>query len=254
MSIADVLRNGRIPSAEKIRAKGNHVFRFGEIQRRQLIFPKAEHICAPHHVVAEELKRQRRRRAEQAGELRNQIIPASAALLRQNCERLLMVRRAKRIELRDQFGQRLFPGNLFKLAIPSRACALERMPDTVGMIGNFPSGLSARAELSLIDRMIGIAFQLLGQSHLRNAEPSIANDFGVTFHDSNRQPAAGRAKRADARLPNSNARDESVFGNKTDEVIFRIATAGERGACACECGEFYEFAAAHIFNAINNDR
>src|SRR5436305_435335 len=119
------------------------------------------------------------------------------------------------------------------------------MSNAIRVIGDFSGSLPARAQLALTDRMSGIAFELFRQSHFGDAGLTVANDFGVAFHHADGHAAAGGTKRADTWLPDGNAWNEPVFGNESNEVVFRIAAAGEGRAGAGECGELNEMTAIH---------
>ena len=120
------------------------------------------------------------------------------------------------------------------------------MAHAVRVICDFNGRLTPSAELALADWVLGITLQLFCEAHFGYAQLAIANYFGISFHQSHRQTAAGRAERANAGFPNSNSRYEAVFWNKSNEVIFGISTAGECRAGARKCGEFYESATVHI--------
>src|SRR5262249_48948328 len=103
-------------------------------------------------------------------------------------------------------------------------------------------------KFSAVDRMIGIAFQLFGQTHSGETQLSIAQDLHITVHNACDQPAARRTERTNAGPPYRGARHDPVFGNETNKVIFGIAAAGERRAGSGETGDFDELAPIHSFN------
>ena len=88
----------------------------------------------------------------------------------------------ERVELRDQFLDRLVPADLLKLPRASRPRAFERVSQTVGVVGHLQTRLPARAQFPLVDRMMRIAFELLGQAHLDEAQLAVPHHLGLTFH------------------------------------------------------------------------
>ena len=82
-------------------------------------------------------------RCPRSGEVRNlQAAPFAFRLLG-----------GQRRKLRHELLDRFVPSDLFELARAARARTRERSLNAVRMIGHLQSGLSARAELALIDRV-----------------------------------------------------------------------------------------------------
>src|SRR5206468_2556858 len=114
--------------------------------------------------------------------------------------------------------------------------------------------LSARAEFSPVYWMSGIAFELLGKTHLRHTKLIVPDDLRFAFHDPHNQAATRRAKRTHRRLPDRNARCHSVFRDEADQTIFRIAATCERHAAAGERCGFDEPAPIHISSDTSGSR
>src|ERR1700722_19991234 len=102
------------------------------------------------------------------------------------------------------------------------------MGNTVGMVEHLQPSLAAGAELSPIHRMLRVTLELFRQAHLDQALLAAPHDFGFSLHDAHQQATARGAKRADARLPGRNARNQLFFRNKTDKLLLGAATAFER--------------------------
>ena len=126
------------------------------------------------------------------------------------------------------------------------------MRHAVGVIGDLNGGLSARTELAAVNRMGGVAFELLGETHSDDAALSVANDLGLALHNADLQPATSLAERADARLPDGNAGHQLLFGDKTNQEILRAAAARERCARPGDRGELYEVATVHGMKPRSN--
>ncbi len=75
----------------------------------------------------------------------------------------------QRGQVRRQFLQRIVPGYFLKFAGAARAGALDRVRDAVGIVEHLKPRLAARAQLSEIDGMLGVAFELFRQAHLDQA-------------------------------------------------------------------------------------
>src|SRR5439155_7175001 len=225
----------------KIGAKPNYVARRREIEGRELFAAEAQRVRASNDVVAEQLERHGRRRAEAAHELGDQSLSLRPAARSQKRERFWIAR----IEARDQFGDRVFPGDGLELRRPARTAAFERLRDAIRVIGDLNRRLTAHAQFALADRIAGIAFELPRQSHLHDARLSVANDFRVAFHDTYGQPAAGLTQWADARLPFGHTWHELIVGNESNQVSLRAAARGQRRGGAGDCRQFDEVAAIH---------
>src|SRR4030095_5234378 len=128
------------------------------------------------------------------------------------------------------------------------------MPYTIRVIGDLYRSLSASAQLSLIDRMRRVAFQLFRQTHFCDTKLTLTDDLRIAFHDSNRHSATRRTQRANAWFPHRDSRHKTIFWNEPDKVVFGIATTGEGRARSCKRGQFYESAAVHINNDKSDNR
>ena len=118
--------------------------------------------------------------------------------------------------MRHEVRQRLVPRDFLELSASPCAASFERMRESIGVIRDLNRGLSARTEPPLVDRMDGIAFELLRHAHLHDAALAVARHVDVGFHDADVQSAAGLTQRADARLPLRHARHEIIVGNEAD--------------------------------------
>ena len=113
-------------------------------------------------------------RAEAPQELRDELGAKALSGPREERERLLIVSRGQRVELRDELGDRLVPRDFLELAGPARAGPLQRMREAIGVIRDLNRRLPARAQPALADRMRRVAFELLGDAHLHDAGLAVA--------------------------------------------------------------------------------
>src|SRR5262249_36729368 len=120
--------------------------RFGKVKCRKLMDPEAQQVRAPQDIIIEKLEGHRGRGAKASGELFDQFCATATLRPQQNREFLLVISRLERIELQNQFAQRLIPGNFFELALTTRARAFERVPDAIRVIRDLSRRLSARAK------------------------------------------------------------------------------------------------------------
>src|SRR5262245_45544760 len=116
------------------------------------------------------------------------------------------------------------------------------------MVCNLNCGLSADAKFALTDRVGGIAFEFLGEAHLDRPRLPIPNDLGFALHYTNENSATCRAEWTDSRLPSGNSRQNFFFGDKADQLVFRIAATCKGRACAAGGGPFNELAAVHLIS------
>ncbi len=93
-------------------------------------------------------------------------------------------------QVRGQFLQRIVPAYFLKFARAARTAALDGMGDAVGMVKHLQPGLAAGTELSLVDGMLRIAFELFRQAHLDQALLAVTHDFGFALHHPHQQAAA----------------------------------------------------------------
>ena len=96
-------------------------------------------------------------------------------------------------QVRGHFLQRIVPGYFLKFAGAARTGALDGVGDAVGMVQHLQPRLAAGTELSLIDGMLRIAFELFRQAHLDQALLAVTHDFGFALHHAHQQTAAGGA-------------------------------------------------------------
>jgi hypothetical protein len=122
----------------------------------------------------------------------------------------------------------LIPGDHRKGAVASRAAALEWLGDAVGVIGDLNCRLTARTQTALVDRVRGVAFELLRDAHTDDALLSVARRLDISFHDANAEAAAAGAHRTDARLPLGHARHQFFLGHEADQLVLGAAAARER--------------------------
>ena len=121
-----------------------------------------------------------------------------------------------------ELGDRLVPGDRRELAGAARAGPLQRLRQAIGVIGDLNRRLAARAQAALADR-------------IRRRSPS--SFFATPIFTTPAWPlrvvstsasmtrtvsaAAGRAQRADARLPLRDAGHEVLVGHEADELVLR---------------------------------
>ena len=113
------------------------------------------------------------------------------------------------------------------------------------MIGDLNRCLTARAESAVVDRVVRLSFQFLGDAHLDDAGLTVADGLDVRFHHPRHHAAAGAAERAHARLPFGDARHEIVVRNESNELMLGIATARKRGGGAGDGGQLDEISTVH---------
>src|SRR6185503_20575248 len=111
------------------------------------------------------------------------------------------------------------------------------------MVSDLDRRLAAGAESAAIHRMVRCAFQLLGRGNTDDARLAVANDVRVRVHDPDRQSAASLAQRADARLPDGDARNDVFVRDEADQLVLGIAATREGGAGAGDGRELDEGAA-----------
>ena len=249
-AVRGVLRHGRIPRAKKIGAETDCKARAREIDRGQLLVAEADRIGPAQHVFREEFIGDRRRRAEPFQQLRREREPAAAPRAREERERLLIVSRGQRVELPRELRDRLVPRDVPELAGAARAGPLHRVREAIGVIRDLNRRLPARAQAALADRILREPFELLGYAHLHDAGLPVASRLDVGFHHAHVQPAAGRAYGAHAGLPLRHAGNEIVVRHEADQLVLRVAAAGERCARAGDGRELDEVSALHAVRAF----
>lgn len=216
-----------------------------EIDGRQLRSAETDPVGAPQRVVREQLEGHGGLGAEALQPLREEIKPPASTRFGEQRQRGLIIGRDEGIKLSDQFLDRLVPRDVGELSTATLARALARVREAVRMIGHLDRGLAARAQLALADRILGIAFELLGQAHADHAGLAVAENLRIAFHDSRDHAAAGVAQRADAGFPGGNAGHQILFRNEANDLVFGITARGERGSGAGNGGELDEISAVH---------
>ena len=141
------------------------------------------------------------------------------------------------------------PTDLDKLPEAALPDAFERMFDAVGIEGDLQPCLASRAQLAVVNGVLRIAFQFLGQPHFHNAELTVPDNLGVAFHNANLKAATRGALGADGRLPNGHAGNQGLVGNKANKPIRLVATACQRTACTADRGKFQKRSPFHRFKA-----
>src|SRR5204863_9409554 len=126
------------------------------------------------------------------------ILAAASAWPRQERKRALIAGGRERVETRHNVRQRCIPRDLLELPAAPGAASFERMREAIGVIGDLNGGLSARTEPPLIDRMSGIAFELLRDAHLHDAALAVARHLHVGFHHAHEQAATRLTRMTDA--------------------------------------------------------
>ena len=245
LAIGEALCDRRVPGAEEIGAKPDHVATVREIERRQLIAPETHRIRAPEYVVREQFDGDRRGRAKPFREFGEELEPAAPARPCQDRELRLCVPRGERIQPGGQICDRIIPAHRSHVAAEPRAGALPGLREPIGVIGDLNGCLPARTQTAMVDRMIRLPFELLRGTDLHDALLAVADNVGLGFHHADREPAAGAAQRTHARLPLRHAGHELLVGNEANELVLGMAAARERRARAGDRGELDEIAAVH---------
>ncbi len=152
----------------------------------------------------------------------------------------------ERVETRHDLRNRVIPGNSFISTVAALAGALERLGDPIGVVRHLDRRLAAWAQAALIDRVCRAAFEFLGRVDAHPPCLTAANDLGIGIHDPHGQAASRCAERAHARLPNGHARNDVIVGNEANELVLRVAAAGERRTrCGHGC-ELDEGTSIHV--------
>ena len=124
--------------------------------------PKLSVVGTAQDVVAEELERDRCRRAEPAEEARHERVAMAAPRSPQPGERLLGAGAFERVSLPTSSASASSQEIAWYWPVAALAGALERLRDAVRVIGHLNAGLPARAEPALVDRVHRPALELLG--------------------------------------------------------------------------------------------
>ena len=197
------------------------------------------------HLVSEQLITDRRSCAEARQEFGDQRVAVAAARTSDDTRRDSGPAPRQRIELGHHFRDRVVPRDRLVATFSAIARALQRLRDAIGVIGHLNRRLTARAQAAAIDRVVRVSFQLLRSQDLHDAGLAVANDVGVGVHHAHGQPAPGRTQRADTRLPHGLPRHDVFVRNEANELMIRIAAAGEGGGGAGDGGELDEGSAVH---------
>ena len=231
------LGDRRVPRAEEIGAKGDHVPRGAEVHGGQLLAAEADQVRAAQHRVAKDVQLDPRRRTEPLEECRDQLGSAGAEPAGQNRQRSRIAGSNQRVDLCEQLGDRLVPGDLLILSAAARPRALHRRRQPIGMVGDLQRRLPARAEFPAADRVFGVAFELLDQPHPDDAGLAAAKHLRIALDHARHHSAPGPAKRADARLPGRDAGNQILFRNEADDLILRVPTRRQRRRRAGDGGD-----------------
>ena len=215
-----------------------------KVERRQLVPPEAQLVGATQHRVIENFEGDRRRGTEPAQELGHQFVAASWPWPRQEGD-LRRTGDHARIQARHQQRQRLVPRDLGELSGAAIASAALWRDQPVGVVGDLHGRLTAYAQPALAEGVRRVTFELAHEPHARHTRLALAEHLGFAVHDPRRHAAAGRAQRAHARLPDRDARDQFLFGDEADDLVFGIAAPGQRRGGASDGGDLEEPSAVH---------
>ena len=105
--------------------------------------------------------------------------------------------------------------------------------NAIGMVERLHARLTARARAAHADRVIGIAFDLLGLHGLDALLLAVDRPDRLALHHAHVDAASGRALLADRADPAFLARDECVVADEQRNQLLRLAAAVEdeaRGA------------------------
>ena len=76
-------------------------------------------------------------------------------------------------------------------------------------------------------------------------DPAVADHLGVALHHAHGGPAACTTERADTRFDLGDSRRQVLVGNEANQLMFRVATTGQRGGAPGDGGQFDEVATVH---------
>ena len=136
-------------------------------------------------------------------------------------------RRLLLLQLRDQQLNRVLPGNRLVLPGPARAGQLERALNAIGMVERLHRRLAARARAAHADRVLGIAFNLLGHHGLDALFLAVDRADRLALHHADEDAAARRARLADRMHPAFFVRHEFVRRDEQRDQLLRLAAAVE---------------------------
>jgi len=163
----------------------------------------------------------------------------------EDCERLLVAGRRKRVQARHELLHRVVPGDRVVLGLATIAASLQRLRDAVRVIRDLNRRLTARAQPAVVHRMLGGAFEFLGGMNANETRLSVPDDVGVRHHHANAEAAAGRAERAHARLHRGNARHDVFVRHEADDFVLGTTAARQSSAGPGDGSELDEGAAIH---------
>ncbi len=245
LTVADALRHRRIPCPEEISTETEDVPCVGEIKRWQLLASEAQRVRTAQHFVTEQIVRNRRRGAESRQKLTYQNVAMTRAAARQTRERLLIPGRLERIQPRHNLADCVVPGDRVVSTVATRTGTLQRLRDSVRVVGNLDAGLAARTQAASIDQVLRRALEFLRRGHPDDARLTVAEHIGLCIHDANGEPASRPAERTDARLPYGDTGDDVLAGQESNDLVFGVAATGERRARAGDRRELDERATIH---------
>ena len=247
------VRQRRVPRAEYVGAEVHDVPGVREIERGQLKPAEADGVGPPQHVVVERLVPDRRRGAK-AGEERVDQRGAAPGMRPADPADGLRAAVAGGIDLRGHKRQRFIPRHRGEGAGAAFAGAFHRTGEPVGVIRHLHRRLAASAEPALAHRVRRVAFELLHEGRAHDARRAVAQHLGIAVHHPGLHAAAGRAQRADARLPLGDPGRDHVLGNEAHELVLGAAARRERGGGAGDGGDLQETSAVHRRSKLSSGR
>ena len=161
------------------------------------------------------------------------------------------------VEAIDELLQGLVPRDLCELAAAAIPFPSHRRDDAIRVVRHLDGRLAADAQLSLAERMLRIAFELLDEPHANDAGLTVPEHLGLAVHHPRGDTASGGTERADTRLPDRDARRNLLVRHESDDLVLRAAAARQRGAGAGDGSDLQEAAAVHAClerSGISNDK
>ena len=224
-----------------------------EVEGWQLIATKAQCVCAPQCVFFEQRHMHRWWCAQAIEKARHEFIARASAWLHEIRQRLHPTGDGQRVKPRGQLCKRLVPGHFPILAAAASTRSFHRMSQAIRVIGHFDRRLPTRAQSAMVDGMRRQAFELLGDGGADDAALAVSDDIHVGVQNAHVQAAAGRAERADRRLPGRNARHELVIGDEPDDLVLGMTATGQRRARPRNRGDLEKPTSIHAHLAHESD-